>query len=357
MSLPSLKASNKKNRYRKLLLATAPVGFALSLAGPAARGTMLYFDTNGASSGLGSGSASTLFNWNAANAWATTTGGTTDQNWVNYSDAVFSQSSSTTLSVTGTSVYADSLTFTSTPTYVFENGGDTIFLANSPTNTSNGGLNFNDSGKYFFDSPLSAAQQVVFSSTNGSGATIDLGGDLGGISVTNTFTGGIEISTSGTSGAMRVNFNSSGADGAGGVVNGNTITVNSPDSTLTTLSGLVNQEYDVNSQVDLDPTNYTPYNASTHPVAFLASMGATTFSNGVVNTGLMVWKGQITSPQPTALLPFDPNPTNTSTSVTHPVGVIIGNGNYQSGGGNAVTVFANSTNNYTGPTYIANTGG
>jgi autotransporter-associated beta strand protein len=334
MSIQSLKASSKKNNHRKLILATVPVGIALALAGHAASGATLYFDTNGTTSGLGAGSASTVFNWNAATEWATSSGGTTDQAWVNYDDAIFSQSSSTTISVTGSNVYADSLTFTSTPTFVFKNGGDTIFLANSATNPSNGGLTFNASGKYFFDSPLSAATQVLFTSASASGATIDLGGDLGGISATNTFTGGIAIGSLGTSGAMRVNFNSSGADGAGGVVNGNTITVNAPDSTLTTLSGLNNQEYDVNSQVDINPANYNPFNASTHPYGFLVSMGATTFS-AAASTGFLVWKGQITGNG----------------------GVLLGNGNFTSGGGNAVTVFANSTNNYTGPTYIGSTGG
>ncbi len=330
MLIPSLKVSYK-NRYRKLLLATAPLGLSLALAGHAASGASLYFDTNGTTSGLGAGSTSTVFNWNATNQWATTSGGTTDENWIDGSDAVFSQSSATTIQVVGASVNPNSLTFTSTSNYTFKNGGSTIVLGNA---SGNGGLTFNSSGKYFFDSPLSAATQVLFTSSNASGATIDLGGDLGGISATNTFTGGIEIGSSGTSGAMRVNFNSSGADGAGGVVNGNTITVNAPDSTLTTLSGLNNQEYDVYSQVNINPTNYNPYNPSTHAWGFLVDMGATTFSQAA-STGFMVWKGQITGNG----------------------GVLLGNGNFTSGGGNAVTVFANATNNYIGPTYIGSTGG
>ncbi len=155
---------------------------------------------------------------------------------------------------------------------------------------------------------------------------------------------------------MRVNFNSSKADGANQVVGGNSILIHAADARLTTLSGLNNAEYDVYSTININPDNTDPYDPATHPYGFYVSLGATTFAQ-TASSGFLLWKGQLTSPQPDAGHPLNLDISNTSSAFTHPTGVVLGNDTFLKGGGNAVTVFANSNNNYTGSTIIGSTGG
>jgi autotransporter-associated beta strand protein len=358
----NLESSSNIKRSRTLLAAAAvPVVLAMG-AGSVAHGSSYYMDTNAATSGFGGSIGATNINWNGAtsgtNYWTTdSSGASATVVWVNSvstpNDAILDQdpslgTSTTTNILVNGSANANSLQFTTGENYTFVNStaAGTLTLG---TGSANGGISVNHNATYVFDSSLSAATQVVISADN-AGAVVNFG-DKNGEHVVNTFTGGLAITST-----MRVNIDSSRADGANGVVNGNTITVTGEDCRVTTLSGLDNAEYDVFSQLNINPNNVNPYDPATRPYGFYTSVGATTFK-ATASTGYLVWKGQLTSPQPTMAKPFNPDITNTDPGFTHPTGVVLGNDTFLKGGGNAITVFANSTNNYTGETVIGSTGG
>ncbi|MCP5533179.1 MAG: autotransporter-associated beta strand repeat-containing protein [Akkermansiaceae bacterium] len=190
---------------------TITTAVVISLAGlasqPAARAGTLYWDTNGATAGSGSGSA----DWDTGFNWTTAAAGDIPQvAWTDGETAVFSAGTdglSFTATVTGT---------VTTPSIVIEEAGNTVTLAGGSINIGGGSIDSSVLG-------VGTNQNVAISAslTGSGGITIASHGDLsagGGSSNSeldltgnNTFTGDLTI----TSGLVGWNADAAFGDNPG----------------------------------------------------------------------------------------------------------------------------------------------